>query len=211
MSKRDNNSAASAALGRLPPGELGHRLRGQARREAESVADGARPRLEVRTAERQVPLECRPVVLVGSRLCSSQRRRGPLEGCLRPGDAGSPRQVAGERLSLDHLALLGKVANGRVRGDKRDSSGVGLIESGENSQQCRLPDAVRTDDAEARLGPDGEVNPFQNGLRATVLRNASGGERGGGIARERTSCGGVCAGVAGVASVRHFNPQRIVG
>ncbi len=137
-----------------------------------SSAQVARARASKSAAsERDETIERRRVAVVcGDSLGESAGR--VLELALRIGDpdpARERRQNGGARLLP---SLLLEVADRQPLGCTRDRSGVRLLVPGDDPQQRRLADAVRPDEADARLRADGERDLIENDLGAVVLADA---------------------------------------
>jgi hypothetical protein len=94
------------------------------------------------------------------------------ERLLRLRDPGATREVAVHGLVRPRVRLLGQVADGQRRGRARDRPGVGCLEPGCQSEQRRLADAVRADEAEALLGADRQRDVGENGAGAVVSGDA---------------------------------------
>ena len=195
--------------GRLAPGEGRHLEREQRGLEAEVGGDRGAARLEVGAAEGEVVLERERVPVVGARAAVGERLGRGAERGLGLGHAGLAGEEGRDGLAGEPLALLGEVADGRLRRRGRDLAGVGRLEAGEDPEQGRLADAVRPDDAEARLGRDGEVDAVEDELGAPVLAEAPSDEGGDASGRQRDGRDGAAAGVAwrtGGAGWRHAVP-----
>ncbi len=117
-------------------------------------ADLPRARFEISAAEREELVDRIGVA--------------PLHARLRLRDARAPREEAEQRLTPAALRLLGQVADGA---DALDASRRRLVDAGEDAQQRRLAGAVRTDDADAHAGRNGERDAVENDRRAVLLRD----------------------------------------
>ncbi len=169
--------AASDARAACPPESACVGSVEQASRQTEVGAHRAGARVEVRAAGREVGVERGAVrvggVTVGRRV--SQGGRRPFElgfGGGHPGAAGEERE---QRL-VAPLELLRQVADPQRRRGRGDRAAIGTVAAGEQAQQRRLADAVRTDHTETRPRPDGHVDGVEDGEGAVRARQVTGDE-----------------------------------
>jgi hypothetical protein len=155
----------------LPSRERRGRELEQAGREPEVVEHARRPRLEIGSSERHVALECDGVPIFGPRARGGKSLARRLELGLGAGDARPASQQLGQGFGTVALGLLGQVRDGRARRRHHDASRIRRLDPGQNLQEGRLSDPIRTDDTDAVFGPHGEVDVGENPGRTAVLRD----------------------------------------
>ena len=188
----------------------------------ETTAHHACARVEVAPSERQEARE-RRVVAVGQRSCCSntsvvrrrtgERGRGALELPLGRGDAGRASETVAKRLGRSDLGLLREVGDRRLGRIELDPATVGSLDTREEPQDRRLPDAVRPDEADPRVPSHVEGRVLEDDLGSVGLGDADETRmHDGGDLLERTGAAGSrerLRGALSPRSVRHGRaPER---
>jgi hypothetical protein len=125
----------------MSPGQPGHRVV-QRHAESEVRADGARPVLQVGTAQIEPAFQRDRVRVLGTGLAHRECGGRRVERDLGDGHTGSPGQVPRDGLTRAPLRLLRQVADrgrGRV---ERDRAALRIMQPGEGPQQRGLARTV---------------------------------------------------------------------
>ena len=165
----------------FPARQRGGRLVEQLRRQTEVVPHPGDASIEIGSAQRQPALQGDVVASgrprVGALAGESVSGGVQLGGCR--GDAGAPVEMVTNRLGAIATALLSQVADRRRWRRQLDPAAVRLQPPGEDSEQRRLANAVRSDEPDGVASGDGEVDRVEHEKGAAAQGDAASAQRGG--------------------------------
>jgi hypothetical protein len=150
--------------------------------EADSQAEpghhGTGPLVQVRTAQREPPLQPAGVVIVRARCAGRQRVRGRLHLLVRRRHAGPPGQELPDALTRVALPLLRQITDRRIRRADGHRTGIRRGHAREHPQQRRLTSTIRADQADDIAGTDHQIETGEQHTVTVPGRQALGHKRG---------------------------------
>ena len=155
------------------------RLVEQAVGESELRPHAADARRQVGDTERQPALQGVVVAVLGIDLAIGEGGRRRIELSGRSGRPGAPIEKGGNQFDTVTARLLGQEPDRRGGWRQFDGAAVGLDATGQHTEQRRLADPVRSDEADGLVVGDGQVDRVEDDVRATGHGDAARSERGG--------------------------------
>ena len=149
--------------------ERGHGLLDDLGRKSHLRGGAHEASLEVAGRRRFVTGQSGGVPIVGLRAAGGERGRRCGQLVLHRGDTGSAGQRRADGLVPVRRVLLAQVAHRRRGRVHLNLPRRRHQEAGQDQEERRLPDPVRTDDAETGVGTDGERDVVEDGVAAALV------------------------------------------